>query len=81
MSGVCLGFFVWNDRVWTVKRLQEICHKELDIKTIYEKNLLKSGVIFASQTFIGARKKEMPLTRGETLLNYRILCSHNKKSY
>ena len=81
MSGVCLGFFVWNDRVWTVKRLQELCHKELDIKTIYEKNLLKSGVIFVSQTFIGARKKERSLTRGGILLNYRILCSHNKKSY
>lgn len=54
---------------------------ELDIKTICEKNLLKSGVIFATQTFIGARKKETPIISGRVLLNCRILCSRNKKSY
>lgn len=54
---------------------------ELDIKNICEKNLLKSGVIFATQTFIGARKKEMMFLRGGVLLKFKILCSHNKKSY
>lgn len=39
---------------------------ELDMKTICEKNLIKSGVIFATQTFIGARKKETPIISGRS---------------